>query len=79
MNSFFFFLHVHTRGGKGTQTSDLYFIRRSLSRLNYLLGTKNSTNSTSPLLPCFLERKREEGDDDDNVNHTSNFLILILS
>jgi hypothetical protein len=35
---FFFFLHVHTREGRGIRIRDLRFIRRSPSRLSYLLG-----------------------------------------
>jgi hypothetical protein len=36
---FFFFLHVHTRGGREIRTSNLRFIRHGLSRLRYLLRT----------------------------------------
>jgi hypothetical protein len=37
---FFFFFDMSTQeGGRGIRTSDLRFIRRGLSRLNYLLKT----------------------------------------
>jgi hypothetical protein len=47
---FFFFLTCPRKRGRGIRTSDLHFIRRGSSRLNYLLETNNKED-----LEVFLE------------------------
>jgi hypothetical protein len=51
---FFFFSHVHTRGGRGIRTSDLRFIRRDPNRLNYLLGTKHTFEKSLKVIFFFF-------------------------
>jgi hypothetical protein len=52
---FFFFLKCPHKKGRGIRTSDLRFIRRDPSRLNYLLGDYRRIVLT---IPCSVEKHK---------------------